>query len=88
MACSIHITLTMKQSEKENYSELLNTYVRNERQKFPENTLFRQDLVTAHTTQDARAFLRDLFEENGTGTGLLDHSTLCLLIFSLGTCEQ
>ena len=49
---------------KEHCCELLNTYVRNERQNFPENALFQQYGAPAHTSRYARALLQQLLEEN------------------------
>lgn len=52
---------------KEDFFELLHSYVRNERQKFPENVLFQQDFASEHTSRDVRALLQELFEENWIG---------------------
>ena len=62
--CVRLILLWQWNSEKKDYCELLDTYVRNESENFPENALLQQDGAPTHTSQDARDLLRENFREN------------------------
>ena len=52
---------------KEDYCQLLDTYVRQEAQNFPANALFQQDGASPHTSHDALELLGDIFGENWIG---------------------
>ena len=52
---------------KEDYCQLLDTYVRDEAPNFPTNALFQQDGASPHTSHEARELLGDIFGENWIG---------------------
>ncbi len=60
---------------KEDYCELLDTYVRNESENFTANALFQQDYASPHTSHDARDLLRNIFGENFIGKCAQEHWT-------------
>ena len=52
---------------KEDYCQFLDTYVRQESQKFPQNSLCQQDSASTHTRHGACELLGDIFEEKWIG---------------------
>ncbi len=52
---------------KEDFCELLNSFVRNESENFPKNALFQQDSAPKYTNHEARDLLRNIFGENCKG---------------------
>ncbi len=54
-------------ARKQDYCELIDSYVRAEAENFPDNALFQQDGALPHTSHAARSLLADIFDQNWIG---------------------